>query len=335
MHFYKFTTRQHSGSASISGNTAARLLRGSRGVRYIRKILPAITVLLAFHLGHASAAPILTVDDASGILGLVNVATGQVTVIGNMGVVLTDVAYDPNGNLFGISFDSLYRVNPQTAAVTLIGSTGIPAGNALVFGTDGTLYAAGAQSTSLFTVNRATGAATSIGNIGVGSAGDLAFDNGSFFFSAATGDLIKINLANVADSTIVGPFGVPNVFGLATGSDGILYATAGTFIYSVNTSTGAATRLVNYFGDGLGVANGAAFFTEAGATGGPTSVPEPSTFFLLWLGAAGTASLCSYRHWRTRHGRPRRVRFESDSELTFKKCARWAGINRRIVRSKL
>jgi hypothetical protein len=97
----------------------------------------------------------------------------------------------------------------------------------------------------------------------------------------------------------VGSFGVPNVFGLATGSDGVLYATAGTFVYSVNTDTGAATRLVNYFGNGLGVANGAGFFTEAGATGGgpggPTSAPEPSTFLLLGISIVVAASVISFR----------------------------------------
>ena len=68
----------------------------------------------------ASAAPILWVDDSSGNLGTVDVATGTVHVIGNTGHILTDIAFDPSGNLFGITFGQLFRIDKNTAAATLI-----------------------------------------------------------------------------------------------------------------------------------------------------------------------------------------------------------------------
>jgi len=67
------------------------------------------------------AGPFLYVHDATGNLGTVDVATGDVIVIGDMGVTLTDIAFDPNGNLFGISLFNLYQINYETAAISLVG----------------------------------------------------------------------------------------------------------------------------------------------------------------------------------------------------------------------
>jgi len=94
---------------------------------------------------------------------------------------------------------------------------------------------------------------------------------------------------------VVGPFGVSSVFGLATGDDGVLYAVAGTQVFTVNTATGAATNPVNFAGQGLASANGQSFFTEAGAPS-PSSVPEPTTLFLL----GSTLSGMGLAAWRRR-----------------------------------
>src|SRR4030088_258139 len=138
------------------------------------KIL-AVSLGLTVGAATAQAAPTLWVDDSSGIVGRVDVPTGNVTIVGNSGAPLTDIAFDPSGNLFGISFTNLYRINTTTGAATLIGPTGIPGGNALVFGTNGTLFAAGNTTTNLFSVNPSTGAGTVLGNDGFFSSGDLAF----------------------------------------------------------------------------------------------------------------------------------------------------------------
>ena len=229
------------------------------------KILRILGIALPLTLGAgiAHAVPVMHVDDSSGILGRVDVATGSVSVIGNMGVVMTDIAFNPTGQLFGLSFTGFYSINPTTAAATFIGNHSVPGGNALVFATDGTLYAAGFGSQSLFTINPATGAGTNLGNISASSGGDLAFNGGNLFLATSTNALLSINLANLATSAVVGPFGVSGVFGLATGDDGVLYAVAGTQIFTVNTATGAATNPINDFGQGLGGANGQSFFTEA------------------------------------------------------------------------
>lgn len=231
----------------------------------------------------ALAAPIMHVHDSTGVLGTVDVTTGTANVIGNMGVVMTDIAFSPTGALYGLTFTGLYSINPTTAAATFIGNHNVPGGNALVFGTDGTLYAAGFNSTSLFTVNPSTGATTSLGVTGFASGGDLAFFAGDLYLASSASQLVKIDLGNVANTVLVGAFGVGGVFGLATGDDGNLYAVAGTSIYTVNAATGAATNPVNFGGQGLGSAFGQSFFTESGAT----PVPEPVSLALFGLGLAG------------------------------------------------
>jgi len=270
--------------------------RKEGGKMNVKRMIRILAVASALALGSAAtAAPIMHVHDSQGNLGTVDVATGNVTVIGNMGVVMTDIAFDPSGNLYGISFTNLYSINPGTAAATFIGGHGVPGGNALVFATDGTLYAAGFSGTNLYRINPANGATTDLGNMGFTSGGDLAFNAGKFYLADGLSRLVRIDLANLANTTLVGSFGVPSVFGLATGDDGLLYAVAGTTIYTVNTSTGAATNPVSFASQGLGTAFGQSFRTEA--------VPEPATLLLLSVMLLGLAVA------RGRYGRAARPAF--------------------------
>lgn len=226
------------------------------------------------------AGPILWVGDSGGRLGTVDVATGHATVIGVMAEVMTDIAFDPSGNLYGITFDSLYSIDSSTGSSTLIGSLGASL-NSLVFGADGTLYAA---NTSLFTINTSTGAATLVGTGGdpYGSSGDLAFIDGELYLSS--GDLGSDNLVKLDTTTgagtLVGSIGAPIVFGLATDNNIDLYGLTGTEVLSIDPLTGAGNFLVDYSGQGLGVAYGSAFYSESGA------VPEPGTCVLLLTGLA-------------------------------------------------
>jgi hypothetical protein len=251
----------------------------------------ALAVTLGAGVGTAVAAPIMHVHDNTGDLGTVDVANGAVTIIGNMGFVMTDIAFDPSGKLFGLTFNSLFSINPATAAATFIGNHGINGGNALVFAADGTLYAAGANVTSLFTINPLTGASTNLGNMGFASGGDLAFNSGHFFLASTGNQLIDIDLGNLSNTDDVGSFGVAGVFGLATGDDNVLYAVAGTTVFTVNIATGAATNPVQFGGKGLGTSFGQSFFTEAAPPTPPNAVPEPGTLALLGFGLAGLGAM--------------------------------------------
>jgi len=250
----------------------------------------------------------LWIDDASGVIGTVDVTPGpnlgKVTIIGPSGVILTDIAFSPGGALYGIGPNvanppySLFSLNTGNGAASTIGAlsptiNALPCAlgtcppNSLVFSPGGTLYTAVG---GLYTINPTTASDLLVGSLGSGfvSGGDLAFADGNLYLTTADARLVTVNTATGA-ATLVGPTGVANLFGLASPDGTTLYGVGGTSVYTVSKTTGAATLLVDYGGQGLGQAFGEAFITESGP-----SVPEPSSFLLV---AAASISLL-YRRRR-------------------------------------
>ncbi len=250
----------------------------------IYRLLLQILFALMLCTGPAHASPFLYIDDDQGNLGTVDVATGIVHVIGHMAQTMTDIALDPGGNLFGITFTDLYSIDKSTGITTLIGSLGINDANALVFASDGALYAAGFVGTQLYSINKSTGHANAIGNIGAGfrSSGDMAFNGGNLYLAAIGDQLVKIDLTNPINSRAIGNMGFLNVYGLATGNDGVLYGNAGTQIFSINTATGAGTFILDYRGQGLTNTNGSTISDN-------TTLPPPRVA-IVYLLLHGTAS---------------------------------------------
>lgn len=253
----------------------------------LRNLHPLIAALGLALAAPALAAPSLWISDDDAHLGRVDLASGTVTVIGDMGVFMTDIAFDAQGRLFGVTFESaLFRIDPGNGMSSIVGELGVDRVNSLVFAPDGTLYAA---SDTLYTINTATGAATAVGQGGTPylSSGDLAFVNGALYLSGGgagnSGDLLlQLNPATGAAS-VVGRIGLNAVFGLATDNSAALYAVASTGIYSLNPITAQAQPLLDYAGHGLGNAFGTTFITEALPT---TPVPElpPLPMLLAGLG---------------------------------------------------
>ncbi len=207
----------------------------------------------------------LYIHDSTGQLATLDIVTGAVTVVGNMGVTMTDIAFDPLGNLYGLSYTHLYRINSRTAQPELIGAHGISQGNALVFSANGTLYAAGALTSNLYTLRLNTGTATLVGNMGYRSAGDLAFVGSELFLASTSHQLVRVDLSNNANGTAVGSIGYSDVFGLALADNGVVYGLSGTRLLAIDLATGSGTLIHNFGGQGFTQSYGASFLTEAGA----------------------------------------------------------------------
>jgi hypothetical protein len=238
-----------------------------------------ILLLSGLICSSAIAVPVLWIDDGQNRLGTLDVSTGALSVVGSMGSdTMTDIAFDRDGNLWGISFSSTYQIDKGTGAATLVGFHGISGGNALVFGANGTLYAAGFLAGGLFRIDTTTGVASLIGNSPLlSNSADLAFYQGQMYMSDILDRLIKVDHIDPASSSLVGNIGFQNVWGIATADDGILYGAGNTTIIRINPLTGEGTFIRDYGGGALDQAYGSAFITEA--------IPEPSAMAMFLVGA--------------------------------------------------
>jgi hypothetical protein len=205
-----------------------------------------------------STGPTIWGASARGELYKLNVGTGQTITMGRMPVVMFDIAVNKSGQMYGIdSRSSLYKINKYSASVSFVGSLGRFA-NALTFGPDGKLYAAGGN--NLMTVSTSNGRSTSIGTMGSNqSAGDLAFDNnGKLYMTTTSNKLVKINLASHTMTT-VGSLGFNQAYGLGF-YNGSMYGFSNSTeqAYKINLSNGHGTA-VSFFGWYVGGCNGTSF----------------------------------------------------------------------------
>src|SRR5208282_1214644 len=200
----------------------------------------------------AADTGVLWVDDSSGVIGEVNSATGAVTVVGNSGQILTDMAFNARGQLFGVTYTALYSINPATGAASLIGDLNAGSGdiNGLAFSSTGVLYGVSGATDQLYSIDTQTGQATALsGTLPASSAGAIAFDDGNPYLSDSNGDLDELTITGSAVSaTVVGSIGFSNVLGLSTGPFGVLYGVSGTELIAINPVTGAGTLVLNYSG---------------------------------------------------------------------------------------
>jgi hypothetical protein len=214
----------------------------------------------------AAAPGLVYLCDSAGRLGTFNLKTKKVTLIGNMGTVLTDIGFHPNGTLYGVTFSRFYRVNPTNAALTPIGGGfGSTGGiNALTFNKAGQVFsqpqgfAASFNRSGIFLINPATG------GISLGfsvtpsqlSAGDFAFNGSHLYFSTSNRLLIDFNFATSTYASR--PVSIVNLYGLVVPAAGQLVGFAGTKAYRINPNTGASTLLADFTNKGLQQIYGAA-----------------------------------------------------------------------------
>jgi hypothetical protein len=100
----------------------------------------------------------------------IDLVTGVATTVGTLSTVRTGLAFASDGTLYGCTLNgTLYRIDPLTAAETLVGGGGGPSllEDATVRG-DGTIFATDFDG-DLFSIDRVTGTNTLLGTSGLGN----------------------------------------------------------------------------------------------------------------------------------------------------------------------
>jgi hypothetical protein len=282
--------------------------------RMARRLLLAVALLLA--TPSAWADPDVWVHDIDARLGTLDVATGDyaevgITLFGTIDVPLSDIAFAPGGELYGISYETqsfvgsvLYTIDTTTAVLTRIAQSNVghPL-NALVFRNDGTLLAAGGS--DLVSLDTATAASTPILSFAPHfSAGDLAFDaSGDLYLTVVSGsgagqqtNLLRLDLAG-GTWELVGGLGYRDVYGLVFAPNGTMYGLSDIDfqVFPVDLVTGVGGTGVSFGASGLAGALGASFLGEAATTtttlsgGSTTTTTFPSN---CPFGATFSSILC-------------------------------------------
>jgi len=253
-------------------------------------LFPILCLLLFLQISQAGL--VVYAHDSWGNLYTVDVETHQALLIGNTGRTFTDIAFNADKRLFGISNQTpapginmgLYEINPLTASITKIGDVGVgDLLNALVFDELGVLWSA--SDTSIVKIDPSTGVGTvfSTDVSPYGSAGDLAQDE--FYNMYLTTDDGILLLIDRSDGSVseVGSIPQDNVFGFARGDDNKMYGlTCSNQILLIDPQTGAGTVLGSILPN-FNIGN--TYWTSF-----PNEVPEPVTLFLLTVGVSITGA---------------------------------------------
>jgi hypothetical protein len=175
---------------------------------------------------------------------------------------MTDLAIDSNGKMVGVSFTSVYEVDPTTAITTLLSADLTESFNALSFvpasaiGGSGADVLVGARNSdgAVFRIDPSTGVSSQIGNMGGAfvSSGDLVAVDGFGTMQtvpgtgSSSGDQLVRLAANTFAATPIGTgTGFSNIWGLAFWKGKIYgFTNTGDFVL-IDATTGSASLVVN------------------------------------------------------------------------------------------
>ena len=146
--------------------------------------------------------------------------------------------------------NSLYSINPNTLALTFVGSTGVGGdfGDLAYNPGSGTAYwIAGRGNDTLYTINLGTGAVNQVGMHGIDDMFSLAYDpvTHQLYGDATNGNFYSLNTITGA-ATLIGNNGIyPGgmTYNSTTGQLILAMAGGNGSFYSIDPATGAATLL--------------------------------------------------------------------------------------------
>jgi hypothetical protein len=220
---------------------------------------------------------------------------------------LTDIALSSTNELFGITYDQLYRlpysttstpaVNTQIVVGNVSNGTQSISLNGLGFDNNNNLYAIGGvndigtvgTTNGFFRLNTTTGAATLISTLGGltpsaftlgGDASDIVFnpnpDGGRFFATSRNANSVLFSIGLDGSTRVIGNTGKDKVAGLTFENGNLFGYTSDRNRIQLDLLTGAAGSVVSLQSDVLNPRFGDAL-NIGGAASTATAVPEPSS----------------------------------------------------------
>jgi gliding motility-associated-like protein len=140
--------------------------------------------------GHSQQ--MLYINTSTSELIKVDPSSCQSTVVGSTSTLLQDIAFTPDGRLWGVYGNSLFEVDPSDASTAFVGMmTGLST-NSLVAWNNDTLI--GDYYGWLWGIRVSDGYAWHIDSIAVGSSGDLTWFNGDLYMTTFAPDLVRISV---------------------------------------------------------------------------------------------------------------------------------------------
>lgn len=221
-----------------------------------------------------ASGPYLHFHDANQ-LGVVNAATGETYKIGNLSITLSDISFNRDGKLYGISAERLYEINPGTAALTDLGTHGISGANGMVFRSDGRLLVMARSSPKLYTISDVTRPAQSTSltlpslEATEGSNGDLSMLGADLIVAATNGSLMRYrfdvdpNRPRLISET---PLSRTDIAGLAAVGSDALFGMSDNSVITFNLGGGAPVQrdITLPTNPAFGDVRGTAYYEEAG-----------------------------------------------------------------------
>lgn len=170
---------------------------------------------------------------------------------------MTDLAIDRYGDLIGVSFNSIYRVDPQNARCTRLAQIAVDF-NGLSFlpGSDGEILVGVTQDGIVYRIDKLTGAAQQIGAYGAGipSSGDIVSVRGFGTVATVTRPLISDHdwLARIDESTgkasLIGDIGYSGIWGLGFWRGKVYGFSTHKQALEIDVNSGRGTPIPDAFG---------------------------------------------------------------------------------------
>jgi hypothetical protein len=164
--------------------------------------------------------------------GIINLMNGNFTEIASLGSTLyNDIAYSPDGSLFGLANNgaSLVTFDKADGTVTTVASLDVPGLESIAYSPGGTLF--GAAQNGLYTIDPVTGASSFIGSFGspynLNLAQNIRFDSDGNLYLSNTGDNTDIYRVNTDD-------GNATFVGEVTGYANLILENGSQYMYGVS-----------------------------------------------------------------------------------------------------